>query len=54
MTKPAKDQEYIVNALSIMDEKGRKNQEGNSTMLWNKDWDKLRFMLFALLAENDT
>lgn len=34
-----------VEALDIMDVKGRHNPEGNSIMLWEKDWDRLRAIL---------
>lgn len=33
-----------VAALDIMD-KGRHNPEGNSTMLWDRDWNRLRAIL---------
>jgi len=28
--------------VALMDERGRKNPEGNSMMLWNSEWDALR------------
>lgn len=39
------------NCIDIMDEKGCKNPEGNSLMLWEKDWNTLRRILFEGLAE---
>jgi len=32
-------------ALDIMDSNGRHNPEGNSTMLWDQDWERLRAIL---------
>ena len=33
-----------------MDEKGRINPEGNSVMLWDKEWNELRGALFKILS----
>jgi hypothetical protein len=50
-------QEYLRDALTIMDECGRHNRESNSiTILWNKDWEKLRYLIhaaFQLTLESD-
>lgn len=35
----------LCDALTIMDEKGKRNAENNSRMLWFKDWDHLRELL---------
>ncbi|MHC4867215.1 MAG: hypothetical protein ACYTEX_24320 [Planctomycetota bacterium] len=43
----------LVDALDIMDSKGRSNPERNSTMLWNKEWDRLRGILFMMLETTD-
>jgi hypothetical protein len=32
----------LMDAITIMDEKGRGNAEGNSTMLWDNYWDMVR------------
>ena len=38
----------IITAIAIMDEKGRGNAEGNSIMLWEKDWNALRKLLLEI------
>lgn len=40
---------HLITALYIMDEKGRGNKEGDSQMLWNKDWDDLRLAIMDAL-----
>jgi len=45
------DRTRIVEALAVMDGKGRRNPEGNSYMLWEKDWNCLRRLLLALAAQ---
>lgn len=40
----------LVEALDIMDSKGRHSPEGNSMMLWNKDWSRLRAILFEIMT----
>lgn len=35
----------VKTAISIMDEKGRGNPEGNSKMLWDQEWDQVRELL---------
>jgi hypothetical protein len=39
------ERDALVDAIAIMDEKGRRNPEGNSYMLWEKDWNNLRAIL---------
>lgn len=41
--------EAILAAIQTMDEKGRKNLEGNSLMLWEKEWDSMRSSLLSAL-----
>ena len=36
----------LVFAISIMDESGKLNAEGNSRMLWEREWDTVRQCLF--------
>ena len=36
----------LVEALDIMDSRGRRNTEGNSVMLREKEWDLLRDILY--------
>jgi hypothetical protein len=42
-------EELIHESISIMDEKGRSAPGGNSRLLWNKEWDRLRENLFYSL-----
>lgn len=39
----------LISAIDIMDSKGREIPE-SSTALWNKDWTRLRFLLFESLT----
>ncbi len=39
-------QKLLAHAIATMDESGRRNQEGNSYMLWEAYWDELRLDVF--------
>ena len=39
--------------ITIMDEAGRDNPEGNSTMLWHHEWEEIREKLFKAFIELD-
>lgn len=39
-------------AIQTLDEKGRKNVEGNSLMLWEKEWDSMRNSLWTALEDS--
>ncbi len=43
----------LVEAIAIMDEKGRTNPEGNSQMLFNDWWNRLRDILLNILEGKD-
>jgi len=45
--------DLLVDAIVIMDESGRKNPEGNSTMLWERQWNDLRMNLFRAIERID-
>ena len=47
------ERDQLIDALDIMDTKGRRNQENNSILLWSKDWDRLRGILIRMLAGSD-
>ena len=44
----------ILAAITIMDEKWRINPEGNSVMLWDKDWLALREILVQILNAQES
>lgn len=39
-------QKLLTHAIATMNESGRRNQEGNSYMLWEAYWDELRLDVF--------
>uniref|UniRef100_A0A6M3IH75 Uncharacterized protein n=1 Tax=viral metagenome TaxID=1070528 RepID=A0A6M3IH75_9ZZZZ len=41
----------LIEALDIMDTHGRRNPEGNSIMLWEREWDQLRSILLSFEQE---
>lgn len=41
----------LIQAIAVMDEKGRANEEDNSYMLWKKDWYLVRELLLDALKE---
>lgn len=43
----------IIDAIAIMDEKGRANEGDNSYMLWKKEWTALRECLLNCLRTID-
>lgn len=46
---------YLADSLTLLDEAGRKNETGNSIMLWEHEWKELRDNLFyawEILSEN--
>jgi len=45
--------ERINNIINIMDEKGKRNAENNSRMLWYKDWDFIRNELWETQNKMD-
>jgi len=45
------NKEIATEAIAIMDDNGRKNEEGNSTMLWDEDWNNLRQLLLDILGD---
>jgi len=47
------ERDQLIDALDIMDTKGRRNQENNSILLWSKDWDRLRGILMRMLDGSD-
>jgi hypothetical protein len=46
---PVNKYKLIVEAINLMDEKGRSNPEDNSKLLWDHDWATLRSILMTLL-----
>ena len=41
----------LIEALSIMDERGRKNKGNNSYLLWKKEWEELRSYIYTAWEE---
>ena len=42
---------HLIEAVRIIDEKGRQNPERNSRMLWEKDWEALRLEIISAIFE---
>jgi len=46
--------ELAVQAIAIMDERGRRNEGDNSRLLWNNEWESLRTRLFEVVQRIDS